>query len=293
MSNQSIFTGLLAGILGALLVLGMQHFTKPATIEGTTDIADEFGTNVREYLIANPEVIIEALQKHQENQQQVQLDAARDLIRSESAAIFTNPASPVLGNPSGNVSMVEFFDYNCGYCRHNAPVVEELKESDSNIRIIHKHLPILGPESLEATKVALAARMQSPEIYEKLSKAFLSAEGKLNSTGIEKLAREAGANWEKILVDKESADIQAEIKANYDLAQKLKLSGTPGFIVGDQLMPGAQTLDALKKAVADARSAQAGNASTQAPAAAEATPEEPQAVAPEAAPEAPAEPAAE
>lgn len=289
MSNQSFLTSLLAGILGAALVLGVQHFTKPTSFEGTTDVADEFGTNVREYLITNPEVIIEALQKHQENQQQVQLDEARELIRSESAAIFTNPSSPVLGNPSGNVSVVEFFDYNCGYCRRNAPIVEQLRTEDGNIRVIHKHLPILGPESLEATKVALAARIQNPEIYEKLSKAFLSADGKLNSTTIEKLARESGANWEKILVDKESPTIQNEIKANYDLAQKLKLSGTPGFIVGDQLMPGAQSLEDLKKAVTDARSTQPANADVETPAATETTPAEPQAAAPETTPAEPAE----
>ncbi len=289
MSNNTLLNSLLAGIVGAGLVLGAQALMKPASMDGTTDVADEFGTNVREFLIANPEVIIEALQKHQENQQQAQLNAAKDVILSESAAIFTNPASPVLGNLTGDVSLVEFFDYNCGYCRRASPDVAKLKAEDSNLRIIHKHLPILGPESLEATKVALAARMQDPALYEKVSTAFMTSEGKLNSNEIEKLARAAGANWEKILVDKESDDIKNEIKANYDLAQKLGLSGTPGFIVGSQFLPGAQTYDALKTAVNTARTKPAEPAAAAAPETAPAAEPavEPQAAAPEAEPVAP------
>lgn len=287
MSSKSFLTGLIAGILGAMLVLGVHSMMKPSGTDGTTDVADEFGSNVREYLIGNPEVIIEALQKHQENQQQAQLDAAKQTIRSESAAIFTNPASPVLGNPAGDVTLVEFFDYNCGYCRRNAPDVAKLKTEDGKLRIVHKHLPILGPESLEATKVALAARMQDPAFYEKLNGAFMTHEGKLTSTDIEKLARESGANWEKILVDKESPDIQAEVKANYDLAQKLNLTGTPGFIVGEQFLPGAQTYDSLRTAVANSRAAAT---QTAAPAAPETPAEAPVAAVP--APEATATPEA-
>ncbi|HRJ11766.1 MAG TPA: DsbA family protein [Alphaproteobacteria bacterium] len=288
MQNKSLLMSLLAGILGAVIVLGAQSLMKPAPTEGTTDVADEFGSNVREFLVANPEVIIEALQKHQENQQQAQLDAASEVIKAQAAAIFTNPASPVMGNPNGSATVVEFFDYNCGYCRRAAPDVEKLKAEDANLRVVHKHLPILGPESLEATKVALAARMQDPTIYEKLHHAFMKHEGKLDSTTIETLARESGANWEKILVDKESDAIKDEVKANYDIAQKLGLTGTPGFIVGTQFLPGAQPLEALKAAIVTARTPPAGsepaaeNTTADAPAVAP----ESTAVVPEAAPEA-------
>lgn len=286
MSKQNLLTTLLAAVLGAAIALGAQALMKPSGTEGTTDVSDEFGTNVREYLLANPNVVIEALQKHQQQEQQAQLDAAKQVVQAESQRIFTQPSSPIVGNQNGNVSMVEFFDYNCGYCRRAAPDVEKLIADDPNLRVIHKQLPILGPESLEATKVALAARMQDPAIYPKIHHAFMTHEGKLDAAAIEKIAREAGANWEKVLVDKESDTIKDEIKTNYELAQKLGLTGTPGFIVGSQFLPGAQPFEALKSAIDAERQQQSAAQSPDAAAA----PAEPTAAAPTA--EAPATPEA-
>lgn len=285
MSKQNLLTTLLAAVLGAAIVLGVQSFMKPGTTEGTTDVSDEFGTNVREYLLSNPNVIIEALQKHQQQEQQAQLDAAKQVVQAESQRIFTQPSSPVVGNPNGNVTMVEFFDYNCGYCRRAAPDVEKLIADDANLRVIHKQLPILGPESLEATKVALAARMQDPALYPKIHHGFMTHEGKLDAAAIEKIARDAGANWEKVLVDKESDAIKDEIKTNYELAQKLGLTGTPGFIVGSQFLPGAQPFEALKSAIDAERQQQSSAQNPDATA-----PAEPTAVAPTA--DAPATPEA-
>jgi protein-disulfide isomerase len=256
--QQSLISHLLAGVIGGAIVLGGQSLLKP-TME-TTDAPDAFGNQVYEYLMSNPGVVIEAFKKNQDNEQQAQLNAASEIIKADSATIFNHPASPVLGNASGDVTLVEFFDYNCGYCRHNSPDVEKLIGADTNLRVIHKQLPILGPDSVEATKVVLAAQMQDPASYAKLHHAFMSQEGKLKMPDIERITREAGLNWEKILVDKESAAIGEEIKANYALAQKLGLTGTPGFIVGHNLLPGAQSFDALKTAIEGVRTANASNA---------------------------------
>jgi protein-disulfide isomerase len=252
-SNFNFVTALAAGIIGAGLVIGVQYFTQAKYVEGT-DTGDEFGTSVREYLLGNPDVIVEALQKHQANQEQAQLDEARQLIVQHKDSIQNNPNSPVVGNPAGDAVLVEFFDYNCGYCRRNAPEVKKLMAEDKGLRVVHKHLPILGAESVEAAKVVLAARLQNPAFYETIHNAFIAHEGRLGLGDIEKITRAAGANWEKILVDKESEVVKAEIQANYEIAQKLGLNGTPAFIVGTELMPGAQSYDQLKEAAAKTRS---------------------------------------
>lgn len=262
----SLITHIIAGAVGAGIVLGVQNFM-PAN-EGT-DAGDEFGTSVREFLKANPDAVVDAIKQYQANEQKKQLDEAKKTIVENKATIYNSPNSPVVGNPNGDVTLVEFFDYNCHYCRGVAPDVAKLLADDPKIKLVHKHLPILGPSSVEATKVALAVRMQNPAAYEAISKNFLAHDGALSAADIEKAARDAGADWNKVLVDKESDAVKAEIKANYDLAQKLGLNGTPGFIVGDNLLPGAQSEAQLQDAV---KAARAMNASAPAATTSEATP---------------------
>ncbi len=254
---RHLFTHIIAGAVGAGIVLGAQSFMQPNATDSGTDSEDEFGTSVRDYLQDNPDVVVNAIKKYQANQQQKEIDTAKQFVKDNKAAFFNNPGSPVVGNPDGDATLVEFFDYNCHYCRGAAPDVAKLIADDPKLRVVHKNLPILGPTSIEAAKVALAAHMQSQAIYEAINKAFWQHEGILTNADIEKIARGAGAKWDQILVDKESDAVMNEIKQNYDLAQKMGLSGTPGFVIGTQVYPGAQNYDQLKAAVAGARMAAA------------------------------------
>ena len=243
-----------AGAVGAVAVLGVQHFMPTDTtpsMDMTTDTTE--GSPIRDYLLAHPEVVIEALQKHQENEEQAKMSAASEVIKTKGQEIFASGTTPVLGNNGGDTAIVEFFDYNCGYCRRSVAALAAIESEDKNLRIVHKHLPILGPDSLAASKVALAAFDQGQDIYEKIHKGFMAHEGRLTSNDIEKIARDAGADWSKILVDQESDRVKKEIEANYQLAQAIGISGTPAFIVGEAFLPGAQDKDTLTKAIAEAR----------------------------------------
>lgn len=269
----SILSNVISGAVGAGIVLGAQYFIAPPaepTILGPDAAGPAaFGAKVKDYLMSDPTVIISALQKHQADEEKSQIEAAKQFIKGSAAAILNDPASPVVGNPKGDVTLVEFFDYNCHFCRGVQPFVADLIAQDPNLRVVHKQLPILGPTSLDAAKVALAAHMQNPAAYETISKAFMAHEGVLTDADIEKTARDAGVDWKKILVDKESDAVKNEIRSDYELAQKLGLSGTPGFVVGDQLFPGAKSEEDLKAAIAAART----TAKTEtAPSAATATP---------------------
>ena len=252
---RHLFTHIIAGAVGAGIVLGAQSLMQSSNTDNGTDTEEEFGTSVRDYLLDNPEVVVSAIKKYQADEQQKEVQAAKQFVKDNKAAFYNNANSPVVGNPNGDVTLVEFFDYNCHYCKGVAPDVAKLIADDPKLRMVDKMLPILGPTSIEAAKVALAARMQNPAIFEALNKALMVHEGILTSADIEKAARAAGAKWEQILVDKESDTVMNEIKANYSLAQKMGLSGTPGFVVGDEVFPGAQTYDQLKQAVAAARQA--------------------------------------
>jgi protein-disulfide isomerase len=260
---RHLLTHVIAGAVGAGIVLGVQSWTQPASDNGT-DSEDEFGTSVRDYLQDNPDVVMNALKKYQANQEQKQAQASKQFVKDNKSDFFNDPNSPVVGNPDGDVTMVEFFDYNCHYCRGVAPDVAKLLADDPKIRMVHKQLPILGPTSIEAAKVALAAHMQSPAIYEAINKGLWAHEGALTDADIEKIARAAGAKWDQILVDKESPAILNEIQANYGIAQKMGLSGTPGFVIGTEVYPGAQGYDQLKGEIATARTASATTAATSA-----------------------------
>jgi len=248
----TLITHLVAGAVGAGIVLGAQTMMQP---QSTGPNPAEFGNQVREFLKANPDAIIDALKQYQSNEQQKQLEIAKQIIVKAKPELYNNPFSPVIGNKDGDVTLVEFFDYNCHYCRGAEPDVLKLQAEDPKLRVVHKHLPILGPSSVEATKVALAVYMQKPAAYEAITKAFMSHDGALTSADIEKAARDTGVDWNRVLVDKESDAVKNEIKANYELAAKLGLSGTPGFVIGDNLMAGAQSEAQLKEAVDGARKA--------------------------------------
>lgn len=206
---------------------------------------------VREYLIANPEVLVEAMQALEQRQQTAADQKARAALKQNRAQIFNDDASPVGGNPKGDVTVVEFFDYNCGYCKAVHDDAVKLVKEDGRLRYVYKEFPILGPGSIVAAKAALAARAQGK--YLEAHNALMSHRGRLDEAAVLRVLGDAGLDVTKLKADMEAPAVAKAIESNLLLADKLGIRGTPAFIIGDELAPGAIKLDEMKRMVAEAR----------------------------------------
>lgn len=215
---------------------------------------DEFERRVRAYILDNPEVIVEATQRLQARQRAAESTEAQAVLKQRVAEVTRDPASPVGGNPIGDVTLVEFFDYNCPYCRRVAPVMVEAEAADPQLRIVYKEFPILGANSVFAAKAALAAHRQGA--YIAFHKALMLEKGIADEKTALEVAAKAGLSLERLKADMNDPAIQQAIDRNLDLAQALRINGTPGFVVGDQIVRGATDLKTLQTLVGRARSAQ-------------------------------------
>lgn len=208
---------------------------------------------IGEYLRAHPEVILESVRAMQERDQAAQIKRQQDSLVSRRQEIEKDPASPVIGNPNGTVTVTEFFDYRCGYCKAVFPSVQQLLKDDPNVRYVMKELPILSPESRIAAKLALAVWKNEPRRYQELHSRLMSAQGDFSERRIFAIAKEAGVDVERAKRGMDAPEIEQALAANMELAQALGITGTPGFVVGKQLAPGAIDYDTLKRFVAEAR----------------------------------------
>ncbi len=206
---------------------------------------------VRDYILNNPEVIVEGLQKLERRRKLSEAQRSRAQLQARKQDILNDPGSPVGGNPKGDVTVVEFFDYRCPYCRAVAPKLAKLKKDDRGIRFVYKEWPILGPDSEVAARAALAAHKQAR--YEDLHKALMSYRGKLKSVDVFKLADGLGLNMSRLRRDMRSKDIGSAIARTRELASALGIRGTPAFVIGDVLLPGAVSMSQLKSLVKKAR----------------------------------------
>lgn len=206
---------------------------------------------IREYILQNPEIVVEAIQLYQAKQRDAEREQAKLAIQAQKEALQNDPDSPVAGNPDGDVTVVEFFDYNCPYCRRVTPVLNELKQQDANVRIVFKEFPVLGPASVVAAKAALAAQMQGK--YLPFHEAMMEAEGRLEEAQIMDLAAQVGLDLDKLKQDMQSPEIDAMLERNRALADTLRVTGTPSFVVGDEFVGGATDLANLQALVAQER----------------------------------------
>ncbi len=212
---------------------------------------DPFEQRVREYLLKNPEVIMEALQVLQDRQRAAEAETFKRTIAERSDEILNDPAAPVGGNPAGDVTLVEFFDYNCPYCRRVAPTVVELQEADPGLRVVYKEFPILGPGSEFAARAALAARKQGK--YVPFHNALMRATDQVTEQTVIEIAREVGLDTERLEQDMRDPAIEEAIARNLQLANALQITGTPSFVIGQQIVPGAVDLRTLQSFVTRAR----------------------------------------
>jgi protein-disulfide isomerase len=213
---------------------------------------------VRDYLVKNPEILVEmsnALRAKQESQQSVNDKA---MIQAHASDLY-GAKDPEAGNPKGKLTVVEFFDYNCGYCKRAHPLVKQLLTEDKDIRYIYKQFPILSPTSAYAARAALAVQLSQPEKYQAFHDALYSHQGPLASEAqVKQIAESAGINWSKAQAKFKDASIDKTLGTNRALAEAMNISGTPGFIIGDQILRGApRDMASLQDVIKDARAGKA------------------------------------
>lgn len=211
----------------------------------------EMGGIIRDYLMQNPEVLRDALIELQQREEAAQAGALKAQIKENAAAIFRSPGDFVLGNPQGSVTLVEFFDYNCGYCKKSLPTIQKLAEADKDLRIVFKEFPILSPGSVAAARAAIAARKQDK--YWELHQAFMTFPGQKDEATVFAIAEKTGLDMDRLKEDMASAEVNEILKVNMQVAKAIGVNGTPGFVADEQLIPGAVGIEALTAMIADIR----------------------------------------
>lgn len=208
---------------------------------------------VHSYLIKNPKVLVEASRALQAKELAKSEKAALAAIEKNKTMLFDNPATPVAGNPNGNVVIVEFFDYQCGHCKTMNKIMQNLVKTNRNLKVVFKELPIFGNNSRFAAQAALAATKQGK--YYKFHDALLATQNPLTPQKVKKIAKKVTLNWTKLQRDMNSSKVKKQIRENFRLAQELKLMGTPAFIVANKqltkikFIPGATSQDKLQEQI--------------------------------------------
>jgi protein-disulfide isomerase len=212
---------------------------------------DEVERIVREYLVAHPEVIQEAMSELEKRQTAAEVEKRKSAVKQYSQALFSSPRQVVLGNPTGNVTFVEFFDYNCGYCKRAMDDMLTLLKDDPKLKIVLKEFPVLGPGSVEAAQVAVAVRMQDKtgKKYLEFHQKLLGGRGEANKARALAVAKDVGLDMARLDKDMASPEVKATLQESFKLAEALGLNGTPSYVIGDNVVVGAVGLDALKEKV--------------------------------------------
>lgn len=261
-----IFVALVAGIAGFGYFKSTQNAAPVAGGGGGAVDRAQVEAIVKDYIAKNPKEIIASVENMQKSQYDEQMKKAQASIGSKKTELENDPTSPVIGNPQGDVTVVEFFDYSCGYCRKVTPSVTQLIEQDSNVRVVMKEFPILSPASRAAAATALAVHAINPAVYAKFHDKLMQIDLQSQPALIQ-AAVELGVDKAQLEAKIKEPAIEAIISKNHALANSLGIQGTPAFVIGDELVPGAVSLDELKNYVAKARAGGAKPAAEAAPAA--------------------------
>ncbi|MBD1205724.1 MAG: DsbA family protein [Rhodobacteraceae bacterium] len=231
----------------------------PAAAEMTAEERAAFRAEVRAYLLENPEVLIEAMNELELREQVAAAERDKQILAEQSAAIFNDPASWVGGNPDGDITVVEFIDYRCGYCRKAWQEVDELVAADGNIRFVLKEFPILGEQSVLSSRFAIAVlQLHGSEAYKAAHDALLSMRADASPEALARVAEEMGLEPQPILERMNADEVTKVIEDNHRLAQTMEISGTPTFIVGGTMVRGYVPLEAMQQIVAEQREAKEG-----------------------------------
>ncbi|MGI3165642.1 DsbA family protein [Pseudooceanicola sp. 200-1SW] len=258
MTNRLSLRALLTGTATALTLAAPLPALAQESLPGVTPLTDpereQFRAEVRAYLMEHPEVLLEAIQVLEDRQQQQAAMAEVSMIQQNAAEIFADGHSWVGGNPEGDITLVEFMDYRCGYCRKAFEEVEELVATDGNIRFVLKEFPILGEDSVAASRLAIATQITAgDEAYKAVHDALMSYSGGFDEVSMSRLLGSMQIDPAPVLAALQSAEVNAVINANRDLAQTLQISGTPTFVLGDTMLRGYVPLAGMQSIVAEMR----------------------------------------
>ena len=245
--------GFLAGQPGAALA----DDTPAAMTTPSADTLDRKAveTIVREYLLANPELLLEVQQALDAKQKEEQKVAQKAIIDGAKDKIYKSAHDGIVGNPNGKVTIVEFFDYNCGYCKRAIEDMQAMTAADPDLRFVLKEFPILGPESQKASVVSMAFHNLMPEKYGEFHNQLLGGHGRAGEATAIKIAVSLGADEAKLREAMKDPKITEIFNETYDLANKLSITGTPSYVIGNEVVFGAQGRDAAQR---EARRRQGG-----------------------------------
>ncbi len=212
------------------------------------------GEIVKDYLIKNPEVLTEVIAELEKRQAEAHQASHASAVKETQQSLLNASHSYVVGNPSGDITLVEFFDYNCGYCKKALADVQTLMKSDPKLRVVLKDFPVLGPDSVEASRVALAVKnqLQGQKLLDYHVK-VMDSRGRVNAERAIAVAREMGVDVARLQKDMEGAEVRNALQENMALGDKLSLTGTPAFVIGETVIPGAVGIDPLKQVIANVR----------------------------------------
>ncbi|MEE9427720.1 MAG: DsbA family protein [Paracoccaceae bacterium] len=246
MKNIAAAIAILIGLSSPLLAFEINTMTP--------EEREIFRAEVRAYLLESPEVLMEAIAVLEQRQATADTLGDVDLIAHNAAALFTDSNSYQGGNPDGDVVMVEFLDYRCGFCKRAHPEVVELIKSDGNIKYIIKEFPILGEQSVLASRFAISVLQNTDdETYSTVHDTLMDFRGDISTTSLERLANELNLDTAIIMAEMDSDAVSAVISQNRALAQQMQINGTPGFVIGNQMVRGYAPLDTMRQIVADLR----------------------------------------
>jgi protein-disulfide isomerase len=245
------------GLGAAFLALGLALGLTASVTASAQPLDDEqkavFGAFIREYLVQNPDVLIEAQQALEARQQADQQAQASRAIAQVGDDLFSNPLDGVVGNPEGDVTIVEFFDYNCGFCKRAHADMEAILAADDNVRFVLKEFPILGPDSLAAHRVSMALRKAAPDQYEAFHTALMSSADRATEASALQVAAELGVDGAALSAAMADPQIDEQIGQSYQLANTLGITGTPSYVVGDEAVFGAMGAEVLFEKVENMR----------------------------------------
>jgi len=234
-----------------------------ALIAGSPARAQEFSAPqrgeiekiIKSYLVEHPEVLQEAMAALEKKQQLAEAEKARSGVKNHSDAIFNSPYQVTLGNPKGDVTFVEFFDYNCGYCKRAMSDMMTLMSKDPNLKVVLKEFPVLGQGSVEAAQVAVAVRMQDKtgKKYLDFHQKLLMGRGQADKARAMAVAKEIGLDMARLEKDLKSEEVASSIQESMKLAEALGLNGTPSYVIGNDVVIGAVGLEALGAKIQAAR----------------------------------------
>lgn len=212
---------------------------------------------IHDYLRQHPEAVMDALKAAQQQADDAKAAAAKKMIAAKRDELLHDPNSAVAGNPHGDVTLIEFFDYRCPYCKAIEPSLEALIKEDGNLRVVYKEFPILGPTSVVASRAAIAAQRQGK--YTAFHDRMMALKGNIDSDAVMKVAETNGLDLAKLKHDMNAASVGQIIQRNYALADALGIDATPALVIGDQLTMGAVDIDGLRQLIADARKNKKGS----------------------------------